>query len=94
MILMGLYAMTRAEKLLYRLILADLLSCHPAPLPISSLRLQGVKTDTMTLQTVIDLMTEQQVIAVSSSGEISLAPRSGLNTLTEGDYPIDLANID
>ncbi|WP_157576934.1 hypothetical protein [Pseudoalteromonas rubra] len=48
----------------------------------------------MTLQTVIDLMTEQQVIAVSSSGEISLAPRSGLNTLTEGDYPIDLANID
>ncbi|WP_010380541.1 hypothetical protein [Pseudoalteromonas rubra] len=86
--------MTRAEKLLYRLILADLLSCHPAPLPISALRLQGVRADNMTLQTVIDLMTEQQVITVSSSGEISLAPRSDLNTPTEGDYPIDLANID
>ncbi|WP_125557515.1 MULTISPECIES: hypothetical protein [Pseudoalteromonas] len=86
--------MTRAEKLLYRLILADLLSCHPAPLPVSALRLQGIKTDNVTLQAVIDLMTEQQVISVSPSGEIRLAPRSDLNTLTEGYYPFDLANID
>ncbi|MCG7560327.1 MULTISPECIES: hypothetical protein [Pseudoalteromonas] len=86
--------MTRAEKLLYRLILADLLSCHPAPLPVSALRLQGIKTDNVTLQAVIDLMTEQQVISVSPSGEIRLAPRSDLNTPTEGYYPFDLANID
>ncbi|MCO7189021.1 MULTISPECIES: hypothetical protein [unclassified Pseudoalteromonas] len=86
--------MTRTEKLLYRLILAELLSCHPTPLSLSTLRLQGVTKHRVNCQKVIDIMLEQQVIVMSHLGEITLPPESNLIKQIEHANAPDLAQVE